>query len=140
MAGSGFSNHQAASIGPRIREIEPICARTDRDLSFPGAPERFLELPIRAAVLHLNTLSIRTISASANCLDEGKNGHVSLSYEELSPENRAVADELVAEGHGYRSNRLGPTVLVIELPIAQEERAESVHRRAMTLASRFAAQ
>ncbi len=89
-----------------IRKIPSINHPTHVKLP-PGADyRRYIEPPLIEAVQTLVERGVRTVACSANQLDVGEMGYLTIDYQSLSEPNRRVADHLVRKGEGRYSNRL----------------------------------
>ena len=123
-----------------ISDVHPCLHATDLKLKAPVAYRRFIEAPVRSAVVSLNEKGIVTVSSSANLLDIGKIGHVALVYDTLSPTNKEVANRLITEQKATLSSPFERAVLVITFPIHGEDLICDVENRVLALCSRFEAQ
>lgn len=123
-----------------IRDINPINHPTHVSLPPRSGYARFIELPLIDAVRLLTERGIKTVACSANELDVGQDGYLTIDYDTLSEANRAVAQTLVARGEARCSSRLGPTVLIIEFAISEGATVGAVRDWIFERAARFHAQ
>jgi len=80
------------------------------------------------------------VASSANVLDVGGSGYLTIDYDGLSEPNRGVVETLVNKGEARLSNKLGPTVLIIEFKIAQHATVGSINDWIVERACMFHAQ
>jgi len=121
----------------RIRDVESINHPTHVTFPQKGSFERYIELPLLEAVRTLTERGVRTVASSANELDIGSFGYLTIDYDGLSEPNRRVGDSLVERGDARRSHKLGPTVLIIEFKISKNSTVGSISDWVMERASMF---
>lgn len=121
----------------RIRDVENINHPTHVALPTKGAFECYIELPLIEAARMLTERGVRTVASSANEFDVGKLGYLTIDYDGLSEPNREVAKILLESGDARCSNKLGPTVLIIEFKISKDSTVGSVNDWIMERVSLF---
>lgn len=124
-----------------IRDVLQIQDPTTRQLD---RLEELVESPVLPACISLREKGITTTLSGANKRDLERNigGWITISYPDLSPKNRIVADELIAQGDARKLEENGEIALMVSVPAlhGEDTTIAEVQEAMLTLTEKFESQ
>ena len=118
--------------GLKIRDMQPKWKPAGAELESNKDYERLVDLPVRAAVKHLNRLEIMTDYSSANNLDDLAGAVIRTRSYELSEINLKIATRL-----GFYNPETGMPMIYLSTPMSLDDYASDVSKRMLDIAKQF---